>query len=176
MAKKKNDGDRRGQPPLEVPVVGELDDELETDIVNALLDAEPGEEITLYFDSGGGSMYAAIAIATLLSRRRIKATGIVLGECSSATLLIFAACKRRLVSPLSVFLFHRIRWRNERDFRGEEAVEWSKHFLWLEQEVDRRQAAMFGIAPAKLAEWTNNGAFVLGGELATLGVAELMEW
>ena len=48
---------------------------------------------------------------TLLRYRQLEATAIVLGECSSAALMVFAACRRRFVTPYSTLLFHRMRLR-----------------------------------------------------------------
>lgn len=161
--------------PAEVAVVGELFDEGESDILNGLLDVDPGGEVTLYIDSAGGSVYAALAIAALIRIRRLKATAYVVGECSSSAILIFAACKKRFVTPRSVFLFHRVKWRSEKDVRAEEAVNWASHFQWLEKEIDRYQAGMFGAAEEKFSRWIDEGRFVLGTELVELGVAQLVE-
>ena len=104
---------RRGKadPPPEVVISGELDEETVGDLLRELLEVEPGGAATLYFDSSGGSVYSALAVAALIRHRRIDATAVVLSECSSAALIVFAACRRRQVTPLSVFLFHRVKWR-----------------------------------------------------------------
>src|SRR5260370_32215598 len=105
MAKSKS---RRATP--EVAVIGDVDD-WEADVVSALLDIPPRGECVFYIDSAGGSVFGALAVLTLLRHRHLEATGIVLGECSSATILVFAACRRRLVTPYSTLLFHRMRWQ-----------------------------------------------------------------
>lgn len=171
MAKKS----RSRRPSAEIAVVGEIFDEAEGDIVHSLLDCDPGKDVTIYIDSAGGSVYASLAIASLIRIRKLKATGIVLGECSSSAILVFAACKTRFVTPRSVFLFHRVKWRSEKDVRSEEAGNWASHFTWLEEEVDRYQAALFGLPPEKLDAWIQQGRFVLGTELVDLGVAKLIE-
>lgn len=171
MAKRKS----KKEPPPQIPVLGELFEETEADIVKALLEVEPEGEVILYIDSAGGSVYSALAISTLLRYRRLRATAIVIGECSSSALLIFAACARRIVSCRSIFLFHRIRWRGEKDVRSEEATNWASHFQWLELEMDRYQAELFGIAPERMQPWIEQGRFVLGPELVELGLAELMD-
>ncbi|KKL57855.1 hypothetical protein LCGC14_2231240, partial [marine sediment metagenome] len=48
------------------------------------------------------SAYAAMALTSLITLRGLKATGIVAGECTSAALWPFAACRRRLVTRMSV--------------------------------------------------------------------------
>ena len=45
--------------------------------------------------------------------RQLQVTGIVTGECSSAALWPFAACRRRIVTPFSVLLFHPMKWQSE---------------------------------------------------------------
>ncbi|MEX2174423.1 MAG: hypothetical protein WD872_08675, partial [Pirellulaceae bacterium] len=76
--------------PLEIALVGELT-ENEPDICEKLLSVPPGGECVLYFNSPGGSAYAALSLATLITVRGLVATGIVTGECSSATVLAMAA-------------------------------------------------------------------------------------
>ena len=83
----------------EIAIVGDLT-ENESELTERLLDVEPGGECTIYFDSPGGSPYCAMSLMTLLRIRGLKATGIVTGECSSAALWPFAACVRRLVTPV----------------------------------------------------------------------------
>jgi ATP-dependent Clp protease, protease subunit len=166
---------RRGDPAAEVAIVGELHEETVADVLKDLLDIEPGSAVSLYFDSSGGSVYSALAVATLMRHRRLKATGIVLSECSSAALIVFAACQKRFVTPRSVFLFHRIKWRGEKDMRREEAANWARHFEWLENEADRYQAELFGGAEAQVRAWVDEGRFVLGPELVALGLAEMLE-
>lgn len=161
--------------PPEIAVVGEVYDEVVSDVIHALLDIPEGEEATIYIDSSGGSVYSAMAIATLIRLRKIRATGVVLSECSSAAILIFAACQRRYVTPRSVFLFHRVKWRSEKDMRREEAINWAQHFQWLEIEIDKYQASLFGTGEDKVHEWIEQGRFVLGTELADLGLAEIVD-
>ena len=98
------------------------------DLCDKLLSVEPGGECILYFDSLGGSPYSAIALASLILLRGLKATGIVAGECSSAALWPLAACSRRLVTPLSVLLFHPMKWQSEENVGLGEAAEWARHF------------------------------------------------
>jgi ATP-dependent protease ClpP protease subunit len=171
---KKSQRPRRG-PAREIAVIGELFEEAERDIVQAILETSAGSEVDLYIDSAGGSIYAALAVAALIRFRKLKARAIVLSECSSSAVLIFAACERRLVAPHSVFLFHRARWRSEKDVRTDEAASWAEHFLWLEREVDRYQAKLFGVDSTTLERWTQANRYVLGSELVSLGLAEIVE-
>lgn len=160
--------------PYEVAVVGELTDH-ETDITDKLLGIPRGGECTLYFDSPGGSPYTAIALANLILVRRIKATGIVTGECSSAALWPFAACQRRIVTPLSMALFHPMKWQSEENVGIHEAAEWARHFRSLEGDMDALLAKLFGCHDKLLLEWSVPGKYISGAELATAGIAELVE-
>lgn len=164
------------RPAIEIALVGEIFDENEKDIINSLLDTPVGSSITIYIDSSGGNVYAALAIANILVHRKLKATAIVVGECSSSAILVFAACKKRQVGPHSVFLFHRIKWRSEKDARSEEAAQWATHFKWLESEVDELQARLLGIEPRVMKQWIAEGCFVTGKELADLGAAEIVDF
>jgi ATP-dependent protease ClpP protease subunit len=160
--------------PAEIALVGEVDD-WEDDVLKALLDVAPGGECVFYFDSMGGSVYGALAITTLIRRRRLRCTGVVLGECSSACLLIFAACERRQVTRYSTLLFHRMRWQSEKRVGAGEAHHWARHFEEMEKEIDELQARLFGGADAQVREWTTGGHYVSGPQFASTGLAELVD-
>ena len=160
--------------PVEIAIVGDLTDS-ESELTDRLLSIEPGGECTIYFDSPGGSPYCAVSLMTLIKLRRLKATGIVTGECSSATLWPFAACYRRIVTPFSVMLFHPMRWQSEENVGLAEASEWARHFAQLEQDMDTLLAHLFGVPADMMRKWIIPGRYVSGRELAEVGMAELIE-
>jgi ATP-dependent protease ClpP protease subunit len=166
--------DRDGDGPVEIAIVGDLTDS-EAELTDRLLSIEPCGECTIYFDSPGGSPYCAVSLMTLIKMRQLRATGIVTGECSSATLWPFAACQRRIVTPFSVMLFHPMRWQSEENVGLSEAAEWARHFGQLEQDMDSLLAQLFGVPPSVMREWINPGRYVSGRELAAAGMAELVE-
>jgi len=163
--------DRKGL--VEIALVGDLT-ENQADLCQKLLDVEPGGECLLYFDSLGGSPYCALALTTLIVLRDLRATGVVVGECSSAALWPLAACKRRLVTPYSVLLFHPMKWQSDENVAMAEAAEWARHFHQLEGDMDRLLADLFGVALETLQPWSKPGRYVLGPELAKAGLAELV--
>lgn len=160
--------------PLEIALVGDLTDN-ESELTDKLLDVPPGGECTLYFDSPGGSPYCAMSLMTLIRLRRIRATGIVTGECSSAALWPFAACVRRVVTPYSVLLFHPMKWQSEEHVRLAEAAEWARHFGQLETDMDELLADLFNLPVAEMQKWINPGRYVTGHELAASGLAEMVD-
>jgi ATP-dependent protease ClpP protease subunit len=165
---------RPRQKSAEIPVVGDVDD-WEADVIKALLDLPAGGACTFYIDSAGGSVYGALAVVTLLRHRRLRGTAVVLGECSSAAVLVFAGCRRRLVTPYSTLLFHRMRWQSERRVAAEEAYRWAKHFEDMEKELDNLQAKLFGAAEDQVREWTQGSHYVTGAQLVAAGLAEMLE-
>jgi ATP-dependent Clp protease, protease subunit len=166
--------DTEHEGPLEIAIAGDLTDH-QTDLCDKLLSVEPGGECILYFDSPGGSPYCGVALTSLIILRGLRATGVVAGECSSAALWPFAACQRRLVTSYSVCLFHHMKWQSEENVGLLEAAEWARHFAILEQDMDALLARLFGVTPEKIAQWTHAGRYVSGGELASAGLAELVE-
>lgn len=160
--------------PKELAVIGDVE-EWEADLVKELLELKPGQECVLYIDSGGGNVTGALAVATLLRHRRLEATAVVLGECSSATLMLFAACRRRVVTPHSTFLFHPIRWHSDKHLFAREAVEWAKYFHSLEEEMDDLQVRLFGTAEQQVRAWTAAGIYVTGTQMVAAGLAEMFE-
>ncbi|HEX3600727.1 MAG TPA: hypothetical protein VHU84_11330, partial [Lacipirellulaceae bacterium] len=160
--------------PVEIAIVGDLTDS-EAELTDRLLGIEPGGECTIYFDSPGGSPYCAVSLMTLIKLRQLRATGIVTGECSSATLWPFATCRRRIVTPFSVLLFHPMRWQSEENVGLAEASEWARHFGQLEQDMDALLAQLFGVSSELMRKWISPGRYVSGRELAEAGMAELVE-
>ena len=160
--------------PLEFCMVGDLTDN-EPDLCDKLLDVPRGGECTIYFDSPGGSPYTAISLMTLILVRRVKATGIVTGECSSSALWPFAACSKRIVTPFSYLLFHPMKSQSEEQMGLKEAAEWSRHFAELEQEMDRVLAKLFNVTIDRLMPWLKPGRYVSGRELSEAGLAEMLD-
>jgi ATP-dependent protease ClpP protease subunit len=165
---------REREGPMEIALAGDLS-EHQSELCEKLLEVEPGGECVLYFDSLGGSPYCAMALTSLIVLRGVRATGLVVGECSSAALWPFAACTRRLVTPYSVLLFHPMKWQSEENVGLSEAAEWARHFGQLESDMDRLLARLFGAPLEQIQQWTTPGRYVLGPELAEAGLAELIE-
>jgi len=159
---------------IELALTGDLT-ENQAHLCQSLLEVKPGGQCILYFDSLGGSPYCAIALATLILVRDLHATALVAGECSSAALLPFAACRRRLVTPYSVLLFHPMRWQSEENVGVAEAAEWSRHFKNLEAEMDTFLAGLLGIDVEILRSWCRPGRYLTGREAAEAGLAELID-
>jgi ATP-dependent protease ClpP protease subunit len=162
------------ESPLEIAICGDLT-EHESDICEKLLAVPPGGECVLYFNSPGGSAYAALSLASLLVLRGMNATGVVLGECSSAAIWPLAACRRRIVTAHSVLLFHPLKWESGEHVAIDEAAEWARHFAHLEQDMDGVLARLLGVSPDRLAAWMKPGRYVSGHEMAQAGLAEIIE-
>lgn len=158
----------------DIAIVGDLT-ENEASITEKLLAVPVGGECTLYFDCPGGSAYTAISLLTLIAVRELNATAVVTGECSSAALWPFAACRRRLVTPFSVLLFHPLKWQSEERIGLAEAREWARHFGQLELEMDRLLAQFLQMPYDKMAGWMSPGKYVTGAELVAAGLAEMID-
>lgn len=165
--------DERKGPP-EIALVGDLADN-QSELCEKFLEVEPGGECLVYFDSLGGSPYCALALISLIRLRDLKATAIVAGECSSAALWPFAACRRRIVTSYSTMLFHPMRWQSEENVALAEAAEWARHFAQLESDMDQLLADLFEVPLEKLRPWLTPGRYVSGRELADAGLAELVD-
>jgi ATP-dependent Clp protease, protease subunit len=160
--------------PAEIAVVGEVDD-WEEDVIKAILEVPAGGECVFYIDSAGGSVYGALAVLALLRHRELSATAVVLGECSSATLLVFAGCKKRVVTRFSAFLFHRMHWESEKRVNSTEALSWAQHFDQIEKDMDDLLVRLLGTSVERVRGWTSSERYVMGPELVEAGLAELME-
>ncbi len=160
--------------PWELAITGDLTDK-QADLLEKLLEVPRRSRGTIYFDSCGGSAYVGIGLASLIRLRGLQATAVVLGECSSAALLPFAACTRRFVTPHSSLFFHPVRWASEEDVNLEEAAEWTRHFRVLEQDFDLLLARLFEIPVETLMGWTRPGRFFTGVEIAAAGLARVVD-
>ncbi len=160
--------------PIEIAMVGDLTDS-ENELSGRLLDVPPGGSCTLFIDSPGGSPYSGLSLMSLMLLRGIHATGIVTGECSSAALWPFAACRRRIVTPYSVLLFHPMKWQSEEHVGLAEAAEWARHFGQLETEMDQVLANLFNVSDEEMSRWIRPGRYISGRELAAAGMAELAD-
>jgi ATP-dependent protease ClpP protease subunit len=158
----------------EIAVIGDVD-EWEADVVKALLDLPPRSDCVFYIDSAGGSVYGSLAILTLLRHRLMEGTAVVLGECSSAAILLFAACRQRFVTPYSVLLFHRMRWQSEKRIPSQEAYLWAKHFEEMEKDMDKLQARLFGVSEDLIRNWTEAGHYVTGRQVVEAGLAQMLD-
>jgi len=166
--------DDYNQSTVEIALTGDLG-EHESEITDKLLSVPNGGNCTLYFDSPGGSAYCATSIMSVMLIRNLNATGIVTGECSSAALWPLAACRRRIVTPYSVLLFHPMRWQSEENVQLAEAAEWARHFAVLEKDMERLLADFFGVSHDLMASWVKPGRYVGGREFAAEGLAEIWE-
>lgn len=163
----------QSQGPWEATIAGELSDR-QNDLLGKLTELPRRSKGVIYFDSGGGNVYAGLALASVIRLRGLDVSGVVVGECSSAALLPLAACNRRFVTPHATLLFHPMRWQSDDECRFEEAVEWARHFKVLEEDLDQLLIRMFPISEELLLQWTRPGRFVSGSEFAEQGLAELI--
>ncbi len=164
--------DREG--PLEIALVGDLT-ENQADLCGRLLEVEIGGECILWIDSLGGSPYSGLALTSLILLRGVNATAVVAGECSSAALWPFAACRQRYVTPFSFLLFHPMKWQSEENIGLVEAAEWARHFAQLESDMDRLLGELLGLPMETIKQWMVPGRYLSGRELAEAGLAELVE-
>lgn len=158
----------------EVMICGDLTDK-QLELTERLVSLPPGSRGTIFFDSCGGSAYVGLGIAALIRLRGLDPLAVVAGECSSAAILPFAACRRRCVTPHSTLLFHPIRWQSEEDVRIEEAAEWARHFQVLEADLDQLLARLFELDLTQIKSWTRPGRFVSGSEIVEAGMATMVD-
>lgn len=163
------------QGPWEIAVTGDLSADRQADTFSRFVEFPIRSKGIIYFDSCGGSVYAGLSLATLIRTRELQATAVVIGECSSAALMPFAACRNRFVTPVSTLLFHPMRWQTDEDVRLEEATEWARHFKQLEYDLDELLIRLFPMDAALLEKWTRPGRFVAGKELVAEGLAQMFD-
>lgn len=162
------------EEPIEIALAGELVEGV-AELHEKLLEVPQGGECTLYINSPGGDPYCALSVMSVILLRRLRCTGIVTGECSSAALWPLAACQRRLVTRYSVFLFHPLRWESAENIQFAEATEWARHFARMAEQTDTLLSEYLAVPLGTLQEWTRLNRYVTGPELVEAGGAELLE-
>lgn len=162
---------RAGEGEWEIVLCGDLT-EKQSDLLERILEVPRGSRGLIWIDSCGGSAYVGLALASMIRLRGLEATAVVAGECSSAAIMPFAACRRRYVTKHATLLFHPVRWSSEEDVRREEAAEWARHFLAMEQDLDELLTKLLPMDHEALTKWTRPGRFVSGEEVVAAGLAE----
>lgn len=157
----------------ELVIAGDLTDK-QVELEERLCEVPQRSRGTIYFDSPGGSVYTGLALATLIRLRKLRVTGIVAGECSSACIMPFATCERRIVTPHSSLLFHPMTWSSEENIRVDEAEEWTRHYRATEKDLNELLARQLGCDFAKLQPWLKPGRYVSGQEMVDAGLAEML--
>lgn len=166
--------DHKDEVAREIAIIGELED-CAADVLAKLLELDDGSECTLYIDSGGGRVYSALAIMSLIMLKDLRAKAVVLGACSSAALMVLAACRQRFAVPYSVFQFHPVRWESGENVERVEASEWSRHFAQLEQQCDELLARLLGAELAQIQSWSRSSRYLSGREMAEAGLVQLLD-
>lgn len=161
---------RPGEGEWEIVLCGDLT-EKQADLLDRIVEVPRGSRGIIWFDSCGGSAYVGLALASMIRLRGLDAVAVVAGECSSAAIMPFAACARRYVTKHATLLFHPVRWSSEEDVRREEAAEWARHFLAMEQDLDALLCKLLPIEHEALTKWTRPGRFVSGEEVVAAGLA-----
>lgn len=159
------------------PVITILEDveRCEKDALETIFAQPEGGEIKVVINSGGGSVYAAMGMATAIRMRRLKATALVLADCSSSALLIFAACDRRLVARHASFLFHPMQWSSGERSRLCAARSWSQEFSRVNQACEQFLCEQMPLDLPTLRRWSNQERYVLAADLVERGLATYID-
>ncbi len=160
-----------------VPTVTLLDDveKCEKEVIESLLALPDRKPVNLVINSGGGSVYASFGIATTIRMKALQATAIVLADCSSSALLVFASCSQRYVAPHASFLFHPMRWSSEDQSRLSGAKSWSSEFERVTAESEEWLAQRLPMHKRTLRKWIREERYVPAHELVEMGLADYLD-
>lgn len=162
---------------LEPHIVTLLDDveKCEKEVVESLMAIPDGRSVRIMINSGGGSVYASLGMATVLKMKRLQSEAIVLADCSSSALLVFATCRTRRVAPHASFLFHPMRWTSEEHARLPAARSWSTEFTRVSEVCEKWLVEHLPIPRRTLRQWMTQERYVEAQELIDLGLAEPLD-
>jgi len=158
---------------LEISICGEMIDR--ADFAERLLAIPARGNCTIYFDSPGGDAFTGLALANLIRLRGLNATGIVIGQCSSAALWPFAACQQRFMTGDSVCYFHDIQSVCDRPMTRRDAENFASQVGRLESQMNLKLVRLFGSGSAKLSEWIAASRYVTAQEMSAAGLVQLLE-
>jgi ATP-dependent protease ClpP protease subunit len=86
-----------------------LDNDLRNEFITRdLPDTHPMTPIWLHIQSGGGGLFAGLALADQLKHIKSPIYSIVEGHCASAATLISMACTKRYIQPSAFMLIHQL--------------------------------------------------------------------
>ena len=95
-----SDGEQRVYDYFEIPATS-------ANKVNKLLNqAQAGEDVEVFINSGGGSVFAGSEIYTALKSYKGKVTGTIAGIAGSAASVIAMGCKELQISPTAQIMIH----------------------------------------------------------------------
>lgn len=161
-------------PHRTITIVEEVE-KCEKDALEALLSTPEGGSATIIINSGGGSVYASLGIATMIRARRLVCHGVVLADCSSSALIIFAACATREVAEHASFLFHPMQWASEERTRLTGARSWSAEFQRVNQVCEDFLVEHLPIERPLLRRWVSAERYVPAVELIEMGIARSLQ-
>ena len=162
---------------VEPRIITLLDDveKCEKEVVESLLAIPDGRPVRIVINSGGGSVYASLGMSTVLKMKRLQGEAIVLADCSSSALLVFATCRTRRIAPHASFLFHPMRWTSEEHSRLPAAKSWSTEFTRVSDVCERWLVEHMAVPRRTLRQWMTQERYVEAQELIDLGVAEALD-
>lgn len=143
----------------------------EKEVVEALLARPDGGHATILINSGGGSVYAGLGIGTVIRHKRLHCHAIVLADCSSSALLVFAACQTREVAPHASFLFHPMQWSSDERSRLNGARSWSEEFQRVVSVSEDWLAELLPMPKSVLRKWVQQEKYITASEMIERGLA-----
>jgi ATP-dependent protease ClpP protease subunit len=165
----------RQSEPKTVTLLDEIE-KCEKEVVDSLTALPDKKTVRFLINSGGGSVYASLAIATVMKLKQLHGEAIVLADCSSSALLIFATCQTRKIAPHASLLFHRLRWSSEDQARLSGAKSWAAEFTRVAGVYEDWLVSHLGLPRRTIKTWIREERYVLADELIELGVAEPLEF
>lgn len=165
----------RTAEPKTITLLDEVE-KCEKEIVESLLGVPDKKSVRFLINSGGGSVYASLAIATVLKMKQLQSEAVVLADCSSSALMIFATCQTRRIAPHASMLFHPMRWSSDDQARLPGAKSWAAEFTRVAGVYEDWLVTHLGLPRRLLKTWIREERYVLAHELVELGVASFLEY
>jgi ATP-dependent protease ClpP protease subunit len=165
----------RSVEPKTITLLDEME-KCEKEVIEALMALPDKKPVRFLINSGGGSVYASLAICTVLKMKQLQAEAVVLADCSSSALMLFATCQTRRVAPHASMLFHPMRWASESESRLPGAKSWATEFTRVSSVYEDWLVTHLGIQRRLLKTWIREEKYVLAHELVDLGFANMIEY
>lgn len=133
----------------------------------------PSGEIALLITSTGGDLQAAFAFYDLISGLNISLTTIALGETDSAAIIVFAAGKKRLVSPHTTMFFHQA----SRSYNGNVPARLIRAAGEEVADLERWSCEVISsvstgkVDPGTISNWRRDERHILAEEMLLHGIA-----
>ena len=136
------------------------------------------EEVRLIVTGPGGSVNAALNLASYITHSPLNITGIAVNNCSSASALVWLACGTREIFPYTRIMLHEVTHTIYEDvrYKAERIAEILDDMNKLNEDIYKLVARAFGKSKEEIRELMKGKDYYINAdEIQKMGVATIVD-